>query len=172
MCFILKHGNGNSVHQQPIQLASYHGLDTLLQRLLQRFMFLVDVHNPWDKKMAARELRNAKNSMTFTPFVCMFQVTICVFRLSRLNPVLISIFAEDNISYEWKRLSPPGLAPSPRHRHQAVIIGKKMFVFGGLGDRSEGAPEVYCFEVKFFFFFFFFFFFLLLLLKAKAISRL
>lgn len=36
---------------------------------------------------------------------------------------------------EWSPIVTTGMAPSPRSRHTATIIGKKMLVMGG-GDES------------------------------------
>ena len=49
----------------------------------------------------------------------------------------------------WKRLVASGRMPSPRYKHQAVVVGHKMYVIGGGCFKPEQSGiDLYCLDLK------------------------
>ncbi|CAM9559870.1 unnamed protein product, partial [Discosporangium mesarthrocarpum] len=50
---------------------------------------------------------------------------------------------------KWRRLNTLGKRPSPRYKHQAVVVGNKMYVIGGGCFKPEQSSiDLYCLDLK------------------------
>ncbi|KAL3678169.1 hypothetical protein R1sor_021125 [Riccia sorocarpa] len=59
--------------------------------------------------------------------------------------ILNTVTALDLKSFEWKSPDINGDEFSPRHRHAAVTVGSKIYIFGGLRD-NEALSDFYCLD--------------------------
>uniref|UniRef100_A0A6B2L5R0 Uncharacterized protein n=1 Tax=Arcella intermedia TaxID=1963864 RepID=A0A6B2L5R0_9EUKA len=58
------------------------------------------------------------------------------------------LYCYDPVPNEWYRYEPSGVGPSPRSLHSAVVVGRKIYIFGGAAssgtrDDSSGFCDLY-----------------------------
>lgn len=49
----------------------------------------------------------------------------------------------DTQKYVWHRITCSGEVPPPRYGHCAHILGSRMFIFGGKGERGAVYKDIY-----------------------------
>lgn len=59
------------------------------------------------------------------------------------------LFEYDTIEQNWTRLQAQGRGPTPRYKHQAVVVGDSMYVLGG-GQYSpdEGPMDIHRLDLE------------------------
>ena len=98
------------------------------------------------KRMWTSILAETEMSMLYGQSACQYGDNLLLFGGSTGLNFSNELYEYNTCSNRWRKLATIGQKPSPRYKHQAVIMGHKMYIVGG--GCLKPFTEVYCLDLK------------------------